>query len=395
MAIGVSSIMLNSELIKGGNARVRNLVLVLLASITLLACEPAPDAAPAPGGDFAVLAQGDERYAQAEPGTRLSFPEDHGAHPDYRIEWWYVTANLQDREGRDWGLQWTLFRTAVTPNGEGPEPTNPWQQGQVYLAHFAISAPDQHRAFQRYARGGDHGGVRQAGVSAAPFAAWLDEWRLESLGADWLPLGLFASQDGVEARLRLESDLPLVLQGEAGFSQKHPDGGGSYYYSHPFLTASGELSFGGETVDVEGTAWLDREWSSQFLQPDQEGWDWFALKLDDGSRLMAFQLRSPAGDPYRHAVRLWPDGRRVTAAPAELQLSVLGRERVAGRDLPLDWSLVWAEQGLDLRVRSGLRDQWMDLDFPYYEGRIEALDRSGERVGVGYLEMTGYRPDDR
>lgn len=360
------------------------------------------------GGDFAVLAQADARFEQARPGYALEFPRDHGAHPGYRIEWWYVTANLQDEQGRDWGLQWTLFRSAVTPPRAGLDMTgpatplertadaagagpNPWQQGQVFMGHFAVSSPAEHRAFQRYARGGNHDGLRQAGVDAAPFAAWLDEWRLASTGAEWLPLALSASEDGVTADLLLESDLPFILQGDEGFSQKHSEGGGSYYYSHPFLQATGELTFAGETVAVQGKAWLDREWSSQFLQPDQRGWDWFALHLDDGSRLMAFQLRSRSGSPYRHAVRLWPDGRRSTAAPGELLLEVLETERVAGRELPLGWALAWPQEGLSLRVRAAYSAQWMNLDFPYWEGRVEVLDRaSEERVGVGYLEMTGY-----
>ncbi|MEM1412154.1 MAG: carotenoid 1,2-hydratase, partial [Pseudomonadota bacterium] len=231
------------------------------------------------GNDFAILAQADEAYAQAQPGTVLSFPRDHGPHPDYRIEWWYLTANLVDESGRPWGVQWTLFRTAIRPPeredamateaavspevtpainpatppstrpamspavvGQGEdaaETDNPWQADQVYMAHFAVSSPDGHQAFQRYARGGNHQGVRQAGARAEPFAAWLDDWRLESTGPDWLPLRATAAQGDVRAELRLSSDRSLVLQGERGFSQKHPAGGGSYYYSHPWLEVAG------------------------------------------------------------------------------------------------------------------------------------------------------------
>lgn len=352
--------------------------------------------------DFSLLAQADERFEQARPGRRLKFPQDHAAHPGFRIEWWYVTANLVDTQGRDWGIQWTLFRSAVTPaqadsdevnpdqNDRKLAGINPWQAGQVYLAHFAVSAPQGHRAFQRYARGGDHGGMRQAGVTAQPFAAWLDDWELASEGPEWLPLRLRAAQDDVAADLVLSSDLPLLLQGEDGFSQKHPDGGGSYYYSHPFLHVNGELRFAGEQVTVTGEAWLDREWSSQFLQQDQEGWDWFALHLDDGSKLMAFQLRSRHGEPYRHVVRLWPDGARSRAAPDDFRLEVLARRRVAGRSLPLDWRLHWPSEGLDLYVNAALDEQWMDLDFPYWEGRVEVRDAARKLIGKGYLEMTGY-----
>jgi predicted secreted hydrolase len=262
------------------------------------------------------------------------------------------------------------------------------------MAHFAVSAPDEHRAFQRYARGGDHGGVRQAGVDASPFAAWLDDWRLESLGEAWLPLRVVAAQDGVFVDLSLDSERDLVLQGEAGFSQKHPGGGGSWYYSHPWLQAEGSVTFAGETVPVRGQAWLDREWSSQFLQEDQQGWDWFALHLEGGDKLMAFQLRSPRGEPYRHAVLLTADGQRRTASTGEVSFTPERRASVAGRQVPVAWTLSWPAAEIELDVEAGLDDQWMDVDFPYWEGRVVVRDPEGQAVGVGYLEMTGYAPGD-
>ena len=324
-------------------------------------------------------------------------PRDHGAHPDYRIEWWYLTANLEDDLGRDWGLQWTLFRTAMVPREAqrtegGMDAANPWQDGQVFMAHFAVSSPDEHRAFQRYARGGDHGGLRQAGVDAFPFAAWLDDWRLESLGEAWLPLRVVAAQGGVAVDLQLDSEQGLVLQGEAGFSQKHPQGGGSWYYSHPWLNAAGAVSFDGESVPVQGQAWLDREWSSQFLQPDQTGWDWFALHLEDGRKLMAFQLRSISGEPYRHAVLLTADGRRRTASTEAVSLTTRRHATVAGRSVPVAWTLHWPAAEIELDVEAGLDAQWMNVDFPYWEGRVEVRNPEGRTVGVGYLEMTGYAP---
>ena len=136
-------------------------VLLLITAVTLVACEPA--ATPAGGSDFAVLAKAAEGYVQARPGRVLDFPRDHGAHPDFRIEWWYLTANLQGADGRDYGAQWTLFRSAVRPPGSLAA-ANPWQSEQVYMAHFALTWPDGHRAFQRYARGGLHGDEARAAV---------------------------------------------------------------------------------------------------------------------------------------------------------------------------------------------------------------------------------------
>ncbi len=353
-------------------------------------CEP--QGPPSGEPDLAVLAQSAEGFAQARPGARLEFPRDHGSHPDFRIEWWYLTANLEDDQGRSYGLQWTLFRYAVRPPGEA-EPPTPWQDAQLFMAHLGLTAPDGHVAFQRYARGGDHGGVAQAGVTAYPFAAWLDDWSLRSMGPEWLPLEVFAWQDDYVVHLELVGDRPVVLQGDGGFSQKHPSGGGSHYYSQPFLNASGYLRWGGEVVEVSGPAWLDREWSSQFLRRDQAGWDWFAIHLDSGEKLMLFQLRTRGeGADFRHGVLIAPDGRKQPLDAAQMQFDVLQETPVAGRALPLHWRLGLPGIGRSFEVSPVHTDQWMDVDFPYWEGAVTVRGNGPENTGRGYMELTGYSP---
>lgn len=358
-------------------------------------CRPSVPAGDAP--DLALLAQSAAGFEQAEPGRQLAFPRDHGAHPGYRIEWWYLTANLQDAEARPYGAQWTLFRFAVQPPGTWDAGTA-WQSEQVFMAHLAITTPDTHVAFQRYARGGDHSGdhggiLAQAGANAQPFAAWLDDWRLASRGDSWLPLELRASQDGFAIELQLAGTGPLVLQGEGGYSQKHPGGGGSHYYSQPFLAASGTLRVDGVNVPVTGQAWLDREWSSQFLQPDQAGWDWFALHLDNGEKLMLFRLRSRNSDvDYLHGVLIDAGGERHALDPTRIRLQPLQETAVAGRALPLHWRIDLPEIDRTLELQALHPDQWLDLDFPYWEGVVTVSGEGPGNRGRGYLELTGYRP---
>lgn len=358
-----------------------------LAALTA-ACGPAPSSKAEP--DLAVLARGADGFAQAEPGVRLEFPRDHGAHPDFRIEWWYLTANLEDQLGRPYGAQWTLFRHAVEPPGQVAAATA-WQDGQVYMAHLGITSPDRHFAFQRYARGGDHDGIAQAGARAAPFAAWLDDWQIASTGSGWLPLEVRARQGDFAVDLMLEGTGPLVLQGESGFSRKHPDGGGSYYYSQPFLAATGTLRLGGESIPVTGQAWLDREWSSQFLQPDQSGWDWFALHLDNGEKLMLFRLRQRNGSPdYRYGVLVDARGAQRVLEPSRMDFEVLGSETVAGRRIPLSWRIDLPEIDRSLQVDALHPAQWMAVDFPYWEGVVLVRGDGPGNSGRGYLELTGY-----
>lgn len=364
----------------------------LVLAVLTVGCGPAPPATRT--ADLALLAESAAGFAQAQPDVPLTFPRDHGAHPDFRIEWWYLTANLVGDDGRAYGAQWTLFRTAVRPPGS-PETGNPWQSQQVYMAHFALSGPGGHRAFQRYSRGGVHAGEARAGSVAEPFAAWLDDWELVSTGPGWLPLEVQARQEDHAMRLWLDSDRPIVLQGDEGFSRKHPDGGGSYYYSQPFLEAEGELIINGREVTVRGMAWLDREWSSQFLRPDQSGWDWFALHLDSGEKLMLFRLR---GDPeaeagagtYRHGALIAADGTKHALDPERIGFRELKREKIAGRMLPLTWQIELPEIGRSMRVTTGKPEQWMDVDFPYWEGTVIVRGDSPGSRGVGYLEMTGY-----
>jgi predicted secreted hydrolase len=372
--------------------RVRIIFASLLAAAAA-GCDRAPEQTPS--SDFAVLAQAAEGYARAENGAVLQFPRDHGEHPDFRIEWWYLTANLQDAQGRAYGAQWTLFRTAVRPPEPGEAPGGA-RDGQIYMAHFALTWPDGHTAFQRYARGGNSPEESRAGVTSSPFSAWLDDWTLSSKTPDWLPLEARARQDGYRLELNLDSPQPLVLQGDNGFSQKHPQGGGSYYYSQPFLEASGVLTIAGETVPVIGLAWLDHEWSSQFLQEDQAGWDWFALHLESGEKLMLFRLRQRgAGDSgdYRHGVLVSPAGESTVLDASRIRFQVVGTQSIAGRTLPLHWKISLPEIGRELEIRAIRADQWMDVDFPYWEGAVILTGDTAESRGKGYVELTGYPRD--
>ncbi|MCC5882237.1 MAG: iron ABC transporter permease [Halomonas sp.] len=379
-------------------------LLSLLVVFWLSGCtEESP---PTETAGFAGLGEEAGDFAQAHEEITLRFPEDHAAHPDYRIEWWYLTANLEDERGEPLGLQWTLFRQALSvpeepPPGERPKPA-PWAADQLWMAHMAVSQGDSHRVAERFARSHSQDESGQAGAVAEPFRAWIDHWqlasRVEEPDADtFAELNLSAHQSddqgGFGYDLALTAEGPLVLHGAAGFSQKSADGQGSMYYSQPFWRVEGEVTLDGITRKVSGRGWLDREWSSQLLGPEQRGWDWFSLHLESGHKLMAFQLRGggEGGGDYRSGTWITPEGEPTALAPDEIDMAPLATQEAAGREVPTRWRLTIPRAGLDLIVEAPHAERWMDTSVPYWEGEVIASDaETGERLGEGYLEMTGY-----
>lgn len=343
---------------------VRALIVVLL----LL-----PAAALAQG--FAGLGQTVDGFATPAPDPRFDFPRDSGPHTDFRIEWWYVTANLSSADGRDFGVQWTLFRNALAPTE-----TTGWDSPQVWLGHFGLTTPDAHYSAETYARGG----IGQAGVIADPFQAWIDDWSFAET-ADGFRLSATTQAAGYDLALRPFG--PLVFHGDAGYSVKSADGQASYYYSQPYLEVSGTLTVADEVVEVTGNAWLDREWSSQPLSADQAGWDWFSLSFASGDKLMAFQLRSKDGAAYASATWIGAGGVTTAYPDGAVLLEPLQSAKVAESQIPVEWRVRLPDRGVDVVVKALNPNAWMDLSVPYWEGPIGL---TGTHSGNGYLEMTGY-----
>lgn len=331
---------------------------------------------PAMAQGFAGLGTADNGFARPDRGTVLQFPADHGPHPDFRIEWWYLTANLTGPDKTDYGLQWTLFRTALAPeDGQG------WSSPQLWMGHAAVTTPQAHFVTERLARGG----IGQAGVQADPFSAWIDDWALQ--GPNFDQMELTASGPDFAFDMALTATGPLVLHGQNGYSIKSAQGQASHYYSQPFFQISGTLTLPDGSVPVTGTAWLDREWSSQLLSADQSGWDWFSLSFDNGDKLMGFVLRG-ASD-FTAATWISADGTATALPDGAFRAVPLTLYSVAGRQVPVDWQVTLPSKGVDVAVRALNRDAWMATSIPYWEGPVQV---SGSHTGRGYLEMTGYAP---
>ena len=348
------------------NARFRSLVLFLW-----LACGGTAFAQ-----GFAGLGTDAEGFAMPQPGHDFVFPQDHGAHPDFRIEWWYVTANLTGPDGTAYGLQWTLFRSALKP-GE----VDGWESPQVWFGHAAVTSATMHEAAERFGRGG----TGQAGVTADPFEAWIDEWRMAGDLLGTVQLSATGASFAYEVTMRAKG--PLIFHGQDGYSVKSAAGQASHYYSQPFFEVEGTLTLPDGDVPVRGSAWLDREWSSQPLGENQSGWDWFSLSFDDGDKLMGFRLRDTAGGGFTSATWIQPDGTTTSYADGKLVATPLETTAVAGRALPTRWRVTLEDRGLDVTVAALNGQSWMGLTIPYWEGPVSV---TGSHDGRGYLEMTGY-----
>jgi predicted secreted hydrolase len=332
---------------------------------------------------YAGLGGNANGFAQVTPSRTFSFPADHGPHPDFRIEWWYLTANLTDSAGQAYGVQWTLFRQALQP---GPQREG-WANQQIWMAHAAATRADTHRVGERLARGG----VGQVGVETSPFRAFIDAWEMR--GSDSTdpnrvaPLELSAAAKDFSYTLKLDADRPLVLQGDGGYSKKSERGQASYYYSQPFFRASGRLSIDDRAVDVSGQAWMDREWSSQPLAADQTGWDWFALHLSTGVMLMLYRMRQKDGNNYISGTFISADGHTRQLSSADVTMTPKDTIEIAGRKLPVQWDVAIPSLKFAIDVAPLNPRAWMGTGFSYWEGPINF---HGTHTGVGYLELTGY-----
>ena len=328
-----------------------------------------------------------EGYPDVTRGRALEFPRDHGAHPEYRTEWWYVTGWLRDGAGRELGFQVTFFRNRPRIAEENPSAFAPQQ---LLLAHAAIADPARGRLLhdQRAARAGF--GLAEAREGSTD--VHIDDWSLALSGQAYrarIPAREFALD------LTFAPTQAVLLQGEGGFSRKGPaPEQASYYYSRPQLAVSGEIEREGRREPVQGSAWLDHEWSSEYLAAEAAGWDWIGINLADGGALMAFRIRAKAGGAFWAGGALrTPDGRRRILAPREVRFEPLGSWRSPRSEVTYPVAMRVRAGELEVELEPLMDDQELDSRAStgtiYWEGAVRAV-QGGRLAGRGYLELTGY-----
>jgi predicted secreted hydrolase len=380
--------------------RVRRLLLVGAAAAwaTALAAAPVAPANPSTSGPQAAS----DGYAIPQPGHVFAFPADHGAHPDFRIEWWYVTGHLfaPERGGaggvRRFGFQATFFRVAG-PRG-GAETNPDFSVGTLYLAHMALTDVAGRR-FQFQERLNRQGWDAQAAVGTLDVRNGAWSLRLAPGSATRLELAGGIRADAA-FQLELTPAKPLVVFGENGVSRKGADAAAaSYYLTFSRLAATGRLKVGAETFAVSGEAWMDHEISSSQLGGGQVGWDWVSVQLRGRPwELMLYRLRRADGsaDPASRLQWVSPEGKAITA---EFTWEVLSRWRSphSGASYPARVRLTTRDPMTGAPVRFTIEPLLADQELggalgggPYWEGACRVLDDAGREVGSAYLELTGY-----
>ncbi len=364
--------------------------LYIIVGICLLGCDKSPtestlDLGAALGG---LVEQGFQRAV--EPRL-FQFPEDHAAHPEFRNEWWYLTGNLVDDSNNRYGYQVTLFRIALSP--QSPTSRSDWATNQVWMAHVALTdiADNNHFHAQRFARGA----LGLAGQSTSPFRVWLEDWQIIGAEQGDFPWKVDVKAGEFSLQLELLPLKPAVLQGEQGLSQKSSQAGNaSYYYSFTRLQTRGEIVKNDKPTSVSGWSWLDREWSTSVLGPDQAGWDWFSLQLFNQQELMFYRLRKKTGETDSHSAGKWimPDGESESLRADDVDMQVLRYWTAAsGRRYPVSWDLRIPKLQQRFVIEALVDDQEMATGLFYWEGAVKVSRPDTDNLlGYGYLEMTGY-----
>ena len=335
-----------------------------------------------------------EKFQPARPGRVFKFPRDHGAHPEFKTEWWYWTGHLRSMEGESFGYQLTFFRVALRqPDARA---RSAWSLHTIYFAHLALTDAGR-RTFVFREKAG-RGALGLSGAGTGTLKVWIDSWQAEEKGGAY---HLTAGDEGLALSLSLTPLKPPALHGDGGFSRKSGKGdAASYYYSISRLDTRGHLSLGGRVLPVSGASWMDHEFFTGSLAPGQVGWDWFALQLADGVEVMLYLLRHQDGslDSASSGTLIDPQGKARHLRGADFQVKATGTWKSPHTTAvyPSGWEVTIPGAGYRLKITPTLPDQEVRAGGParlnYWEGQVQVHGHKNQVPinGQGYAELTGY-----
>jgi len=326
-------------------------------------------------------------YPAVTRAQKLTFPRDHGAHPQHRTEWWYITGWMSDEHGGEFGVQVTFFRSRPGVQEDNPSAFAP---KQLLFAHAALA--DTRLGRLRHDQRAAREGLGLAGADTSTTQVWIEDWSLQ-LTPEGYRAHIAARDFGMQLEFRPVQ--PILLEGDAGYSRKGPlPRQASYYYSWPHIAVEGTVAVQGSTLRATGQAWLDHEWSSEYLASEAAGWDWLGINLADGGALMAFRMRDEHGRDL-WAGGTWRDasGRTRVFVPGDIRFQTLRTWRSPRTNAEYPVAMRVSAGPMTLRLDPLMPDQELDSRATtgtlYWEGAVRAFDE-GREIGRGYLELTGY-----
>jgi len=334
-------------------------------------------------------------FRSALPGYEYRFPRDFFSHDDFRIEWWYYTGHLEADTGRSFGYQLTFFRVALDEKNKVDNASR-WKIDHIYFAHMTLSDIENEKFhfFERINRAG----LGQAGAESDQLKVWNEDWSLE--GSKQVH-HLKAREGKVKIDLELTPSKPLVVHGKDGISQKGENSGNaSHYFTFTRMQTEGQVTLKGETYNVKGLSWMDHEFSSNQLDEEQIGWDWFSVQLDNNTELMIYQIRKKNGAIEKNSSGTWVDvdGKGVHLALSEYSIQSK-RQWVSEQSetsYPAEWRLEVPKYGIRLEVVPEMANQELhnlrSISTSYWEGSVKVSGTvKGKPVkGKGYVELVGY-----
>jgi predicted secreted hydrolase len=347
---------------------------------------------------LAVLLAGGARAGEAfetpRPGRVWSFPRDHGAHPEYKTEWWYYVGHVKAASGESFGYQLTFFRVALRK--PDPQARSAWSLHTVYFAHLAIT--DAARGTFAFREKAGRGALNLSGAAAGTLKVWIDDWRAELQGEEF---HLLAQDGGLGLDLVLKPLKLPALHGQGGYSRKSgTSDAASYYYSLPRLDTRGTITVNGRQLPVTGESWMDHEFFSSAMAPNLAGWDWFSLQLEDGWEVMLYLLRHKDGsvDPASAGSLVDPQGNTRHLKLSDFTVKPTGAwtSPHTQTTYPAGWEITIPGAGYRLRLTPTVPDQEIRSQAPakvtYWEGqvKIEGVKNGAPVAGQGYAELTGY-----
>lgn len=324
-------------------------------------------------------------FAIPQLGRVFTFPRDHGSHPEFRTEWWYLTGHLDGPNGRRLGFQVTFFRQAAPDTSGGVS--------HLHLAHAALLDATSGRFLheERLNRGG-----WDADSSTTTLDVRNANWSLKfDEAAQKLHVTATVKAEAL-LKLELEPSKPLVTFGKDGVSRKGvAEAAASHYLTFTRLKTQGSVTIGNEILAVQGESWMDHEFSSSQLDEGQTGWDWASLQLHDGREVMVYRMRRKDGstDPASTFTWIEKDG-RLNVRPFRWNSLASWKSPHSGAEYP---NKVRIESGADVfELRPLAQDQEQGgsiTGLPYWEGACDVLNARGEVIGRAFLELAGYAGD--